>query len=435
MRLRVIIIVLVFFLLSFQSAFAQSLASAMGDNISVLPSGAADAARNPALLLGEILPGEVSVYAGYLLYDEQNLDVDAEIKMPPLYVERGPFETYDPRKSLIEGGAAYYRKFGKAAFGMAVYGKSKKEKSSYDLHLSVSAVSKEIVFRNEGLNYESNTTGYAAFAYQINNWVSFGIQYKFEYKYEYEETENERYTNSTLSSLEYESTARKSYISSIVAGLIIKKNAFQIGFLLLSPELSIKTNNYENEKNDYDNPANSFSISDSTSRQLIRTSSLGFIIGMGYTVTGDFSVAGEGGFRMSGSFSERILVIENKNYEETDSDVDYKAMMIFSLGLRYRIDNSLSLACGGFGRYFSMKNEYHVISSSSIAEIDISQFGIRFGIEKRITPFYSIVFVGSAERMNIKSDVVKTQGNMTMNFSNTEKEHYFTASVAVRMFF
>ncbi len=433
MRLRLFMIIIINSVFCIQSAYAQSLASAMGDNVSVLASGAGDVARNPALLSHEIMPKEIGVFAGYRFFDKQNHHMDAEINISPFDVESGPIETYRPRASSIEGGMAFYSKFGKMAGGIAVSGKSEKDNLSFDLNLSISM--SPLVIRNENVRNDERIAGYVSLSYEINRWLSVGLNGKLEYTNEYEDSESENYSNGSLSSCEFETTEKKSLINQGLLGIIIKNSAFQIGFLLVSPELSGITNGYENEKNDHDNPSNSYSISDSLPRQWLITSGLGFIAGIAFHVTENLSIAGECGFRISGSYEERMLVVDNKIYEETENHIDNKPFIMFSLGLRYRIDHSLSFACGAFSRFFSMENEYETTNTASGEEVEVSQFGIRFGMEKRIVSMCSIVIVGSAEQenINVKVDEQDTEGSYV--FDNRVKEYSFNGTVAVRMFF
>lgn len=435
MRYFIISICVLFIVNSSTKAYSQSIASAMGENLSVVQSGAADVARNPALLSMQTKKLEIGAFAGTLFYDTQNFALDVDVTIPSLPVESGPITSYAPAKHAIEGGGAFILKTGRLAFGAGLSGKSMHQESSYDLTLTISAFGVTNVIRNNGWRYEGNATGYASVSYQVYDWLSIGTQFKYNYKTEHEESENDSFTNAVLSSSEHESTTEDSSISTGSLGAIIKGSFFQIGIILISPEYSYKKFKYENEKTDYDTPSNSFSIKDSLAGQWLVTSNAGLVVGAGVDVIENLTLVAECGLRLQGSFEERILVINNKNYEEVNQDSQYKPMFLFSLGMKYRVDHGLSLACGGFGRFFSIDSKYHGTTVSSSNELDYSLLGFRFGFEKRISSIIALVFVASVERMSLSIISRETEGPVAMKFDMSEREYSFNANVGVRVFF
>ncbi len=419
--------------LNLQNLYSQSIAAAMGDNLSVVPSGAADMARNPALLAMEQRKMEFLGYAGFLLYSLQTPSLDAEIALPPLTVEKGPFEMYSPQKQALEGGGAFFMKSGNIAFGVAIKGNVKKENTSFDLNMSIPSLSTEILFRNEAKSYESNTMGYTTFSYRLNYNLSLGIQYKLEYKTVHEESENRGFNNAQPSSREYKMNTETSFISAGILGLLIGIEPINVGLIFLSPDYSYKKNKYENEKDDYDNPANSYSLSDSSPDQQVITNSMGMMLGIGIDVTRDFTLAGEFGFRMNGSYDETILAVDNKAYEEIDQTNSYHTLFLFSLGMKYIIDNTLAVASGVFGRFISIDKHYDGTSKSERVEIEYMLLGLRIGFEKRISSIVSLVIVGSVEQTVMNITAQTAEGSMRMKFDEKNTENSVSASAAVRI--
>lgn len=416
-----------------QSLYSQSIAAAMGDNLILVPSGAADVTRNPALLAWEQRGMEILGYAGFLLYSLQDPELDAEVALPPLTVERGPFEMYTPQKQALWGGGSFFLKSGKGAFGAAMQGNIKKERTSFDLNLSLPALSTSILFRNEEIRYESSATGYASFSYRVNNNLSLGLQYKLEYKTEHGESENRGFTNAAASSWELKSSTEASFVSTGILGVLMGFEPFYVGLVLLSPDYSYKKNKYQNEKDDYDTPANSFSIADSAPAQWVVTNSMGMMLGIGMNITSDIMIVGELGFRLNGSYNETILVVANKTYEEIDQKNEYQKLFQFSIGLKYIIDHGLSIACGTFGRHVLMESRYDGTSQSKSMEIDYWLFGLRLGFEKRISSAVALVIVGSQERAVMDVTAKTTEGSMRMKFDEKITDDSFNVSVAMRI--
>lgn len=433
MRTGIVMICIMWVILNGNHIYAQSIAAAMGDNFSVVPSGAADVARNPALLAMEQRKMEFLGYAGFLLYSLHDPSLDAEIALPPLKVEKGPFVMYNPEKQMLEGGGAFFMKSGNIAFGVAIQGNVKKEHTSFDLNMSLPALSTEILFRNEETQNGSSTTGYTTFSYRVNNNLSLGLQYKLEYKAYLDESENTGFTNAAPSSWEYEMSTETSFISTGILGVLISIEPINVGLIFLSPDYSYKKNKYRNKKDDYDNPANSYSLSDSSPDQQVITNSMGMMLGIGVHVTSDLTLAGEFGFRMNGSYNETILIVNNKTYEEIDQKNSYDKLFLFSIGMKYVIDHGLTVACGSFGRSIVMENHYDGTSKNGRVEIKYMILGLRFGFDKRISSFVSLVIVGSIERTVIDVTAQTTENAMRMKFDEKNTENSFSASAAVRI--
>ncbi len=437
MKRCLILISVVCFIVSWRNASAQSMAAAMGENISVVPSGAADVSRNPALLSFVLRPIEITFGFTNLIYGVYDIVPSADVDMPAFTIDGGSYEVFNPQKISLNGGGAVAIKSGKSALGFAFGVPYKSEETTYDLSFSISTLSATSLLHNEATEDEIGTALVAAYSYQVNSRFSVGVQYKMEYKKNIKESSSNNYINGTIDTQEYEKKFDKTYTSSGVIGALINLEVLQIGLMLTTAEYAYIQHANENKKDDYSAPFNeAYDISGSVSGQWIFSSGYGIVVGIAYNPMRNIVISGEVGFRISGSYDETILVEANNIYEETTQTIEYEPLMLISLGIKYIVDYGLSIACGGYARLFSQNQTYQSSNESNQMEIEYSLFGFKLGIEKRISPQSSIVLIGAVERtsINIEASIHETSG-LSMTFGVKEVETSFQGSIAVRFFY
>lgn len=415
------------------NAYTQSIAHAIGENLTVITSGAGDVKRNPALLSFENENIGLVGFVNFLLSDSHSISAQSDVKSNFISIENKMLRTYEPQKKEIGGGSAFFYRVSNVSFGMAISGNTGQEQNYFDWLLYVPAYQTNILFRNEQFQYNATNKALLACSLKLYENLSIGIQGGFAYMKEYQEEKNYGFTNGVSSSWEYKSTMETTYIFFGSIGMMMKAEVFQLGVLYLMPDLSSSKCNYENEKDDYNNIINSYSIEGSISNDWRNTSSFGILCGIAINITPQFVIVGETGFRKNGSYRESILIVNNAQYEMTDEVFYYQTLFLYSAGIHYILDHSLTIACGGFSRKISLESEYRASASDKYFSFKNKIYGIQIGFEKSISSLLSLIILGAWDRNEMCLYMESNEGTLTMTFDEQIVEYGFFINAAVRM--
>ncbi|MCX7678756.1 MAG: hypothetical protein N2316_06010 [Spirochaetes bacterium] len=434
MKKRLVVIIFIIAILKNFQVYAQSISHALGENITVSPAGAGDVWRNPALLSFEKEKVGTVAFAEALLSNIPDISAHANVKSPNLAIENRSFNVYESEKKLIGGGGAFFFQYQKSSIGVGITGTSMNKDSSFDLLLYVPAYSANILFRNDQFEYRGAMRGYLSASWRIFENFSLGAQWIYEYRKDFTDENNEGYTNSIKGSWEYKSISKTSYISSGCIGVMMASELFQLGIVLVTPDVTYSKSDYENKRDDLLNVAYSYAIARSIENPWQNTTGFGAIFGLAVNFSPHFAIVGEFGFRRDGSYSETILVVHNLDYEEVNEIYKFQTLFVFSAGMKYFLDNSLSIACGAFSQRTSLEAEYNASSSARSLTTSYKLYGARFGFEKRLTQMASLIVIAVVDRNEFDLGYAINETNMAMVIQENIVEYECSINVAIRLF-
>lgn len=398
--------------------FAQGMASAMGEISTVVLDGPFDTVRNPALLAQEERTGALGFTIIYQSYDSYRTTPDAEFKSTFFTLIDREFIVYDPDTLLVIGGAAFYSRGDRFAFGMSLSHSYNNEESESFLRMTLFPGPTTNRITNESSKRERETQMNMNFAYLVASGLSLGFQYQFKYKTEYSNEESSSYVGTVLDTVEKKEEDTKTYTSTLNIGAFYRTSSLQLGALVTAGDYAFKRTSYANIK--YNPPPTiDYDIADVTSLEGMYNGAPGLVLGCLYSLTGSFAIAAEAGFRVPLEYGETVLYPSSSGYEDTDVTTKNHFGYLFSLGIQYRIDANLKLACGGLMRIFSTDSSSESANRTSEQEINYQLYSMRFGLEKKVFDSGYIVLFTSLDygRFAISSSEVQSGlGALTMKF-------------------
>jgi len=420
--------------------FAQGMASAMGEMTTVVLDGPFDVSRNPALLAQEERTGALGFMIIYQPYDSYRTTPDADFKGSFFTLIDKDFIVYDPDTLVLIGGAAFYSRTDRFAFGLSLSHSYNDEKSESFIRLTTSFGPTTSRTFTEGSKRERETQSNMNFAYLVAPGLSFGMQYQFKYKTMSSVEESKSYTTTTLESEEKKSEDTKTYASTLNFGALYRTSSLQAGMLVTAGDYTFKRSSYANLKID-DNPLPAtveYDISDVTSLDSAYNGAPGMVIGCLYSITGSLAVAAEAGFRIPLEYNENDLAPATTGYIETDITTKNHFGYLISVGMQYRIDANLTLACGGLIRNFSIESVSESTAAKSREEIDYQLYSFRFGLQKKVFDNGYVVLLSAVDYGSfsiMSSEEQSGPVGLTMKFDLSRKVMSINAGISYIHFF
>jgi hypothetical protein len=419
--------------------YAQGMASAMGEMSTIVLDGPFDVGRNPALLAQEERTGALGFTVIYQSYDSYRTTPDADLKSAFSTTIDREFIVYDPDTFLLIGGAAFFSRSDRFAFGMSFSQSYKDEKSESFLRVTLAPGPFTSRMYGEQSQLEKEVQSNMNLAYLVMPGLSIGMQYQFKYKTSSSTDDSKSYAWTTLDTAEKKEEDSKSYTSTLNFGVLYRMSSLQLGALVTAGDYTLKRSSYKNIKEDYD-PVYTvdYNISAVTSLEGTYNGAPGMVLGCLYSLTQDFAIAAEAGFRIPLEYHESDLTPSTTGYVEDDVTTKNHFGYLFSAGIQYRVDANLKFACGGLVRYFSFKTEGESTAATSVQEVDYQLYSFRLGLEKKVFDDGYIVLFSSLDygRFSIRSsEVWSGPGSISMKFDMSRSVLSLSAGISYIHYF
>jgi hypothetical protein len=379
--------------------YAQGIHSAMGEISTVGFDGPFDATRNPALLAQEERKGGLGFTLIYQPYDAYSTTPDAEFKSVFFTTIDRDFVVFDPDTLLLIGGAAFYIRSDRYAFGMSLFQTCDDDKSKNMIRLTLTGPVTSRMY-GETVNREMETQSNINFAFLAIPGLSLGAQYQFKYNTSSKVEESVSYVGSTLDSGEKKEDDTTTYTSTLNFGALYRTSSLQLGAIVTAGDYALKQTSYAHLK--YNPPPTVlYNISDETSLEGVYNGAPGMVLGCLYSLTRSFAVAGEAGFRIPLEYEENDLSPASSGYVDVDVTTKNSFGYLFSMGAQYRVDSNLILACGFLTRAFSFESSAVSTAGKAEQEADFRLFSARLGLEKKVFDNGYIVLFSAVEHVRI----------------------------------
>ena len=417
---------------------AQGISSAMGEISTVGFDGPFDVVRNPALLAQEERTGGLGLTLIYQPYDAFRTTPDAEFKSSFFTLLDREFVIFDPDTLLLIGGAVFYFRTDRFAFGMSVSQSYDDEESGSLLRLTISlGPSTSRIFNNTSKR-EMETQSNMNFAYLVAPGLSLGLQYQFKYKTSSSVEESVNYIGSAIDTTETKEEDTKTYTSTVNMGVLYRTSSLQLGAIVTAGDYSLKRSSYTNIRDDYSPPFDVYDISDVTSLEGTYNGAPGMVLGCLYSLTQGFAIAAEAGFRIPLKYNESDLSPSATGYVEADVTTKNHFGYLLSMGVQYRVDANLMLACGLLARIFSVESVSESTSGRAEQEIDYRLYSLRLGLEKKVFDNGFIVLFSAVDYgmfSIVSSENQSGPGNLTIKFDLSQKVMSVNAGISYIHYF
>lgn len=417
--------------------FAQGIASAMGEISTVGFDGPFDVVRNPALLAQEERTGGFGLTLIYQPYDAYRTTPDAEFKSSFFTMLDREFVIFDPDTLLLIGGAAFYFRTDRFAFGISMSQSYDDEESESLLRLTLSFGPTTSRTFNNTSKREMETQSNMSCSYLVVPGLSLGFQYQFKYKTSSSKESSKLYTGSILDSTEKKEEDTRTYTSTVNIGVLYRTSSLQLGAIVTAGDYTLKRSSYADVK--YNPPPTiDYDISDVTSLEGTYNGAPGMVLGCLYSLTPSFAIAAEAGFRIPLKYDESDLSPSTTGYVDTDVTTKNHFGYLFSMGVQYRVDANLMLACGLLARIFSVESVSESTSGRGEQEIDYRLYSLRLGLEKKVFDNGYIVLFSAVDYgmfSIVSSENQSGPGNLTIKFNLSQKVMSLNAGISYIHYF